>query len=134
MAVSRSPFSKPNQPVTPTTEPPKFGRLAKGNVVDIGADMTPVKSTGQTTYGTTTSMEEEKQQLDKAYSSALAKIANSNQSERTKEQLRRTLEVKYKQGGFLKPTDLSEATSLKGLAAGGVYADCWHFWCWANCF
>ena len=120
MAVSRSPFSKPSQPVTPTTEPPKFGRLAKGNAIDIGTDTTPVKSTGTTTYGTTTSMEEEKDQLDKAYTTALARIANSNQSERTKEQLRRTLEVKYKQGGFIKPGDLSEATSLKGLATAGA--------------
>lgn len=120
MAVQRSPFSNPTPPTPPTTQPRRMGRLlpTDGTKFDTAG---PVSGTPESnSKGMKTSVYEERGKLDNAYFTALGKIANANVPERTKEQLRRTLEVKYKQGGYTKPTDLREATSFKGLVKAGV--------------
>lgn len=115
MAVYRSPFSKPK---TSNTTPPNPFVPDKKNALDLSGAV-PAK-TDSGIPDTKTSLLEEQEKLDNAYFNALAKISNSTASESTKNQLRRTLEVKYKQGGFRQPTDLREATSWGGLikAAG----------------
>jgi uncharacterized protein YukE len=116
MAVYRSPFSKP---ATQNTTPPSNPFVPNPDE-GLDIDVLTSKIDSSTGLETKTSLYEEKEKLDNAYFTALGRIANSTASERSKEQLRRTLEVKYKQGGFQQPTDLREATSWKGLikAAG----------------
>lgn len=124
MVVSRSPFSKPSTSDTVPPRKPPRSPLAPDLTMSSALELSPLAPSGGAGGGgipdTKTSLYEEREKLDRAYSTALAKIANAPTSERTKEQLRRTLEVKYKQGGFKQPTDLSEATSWRGLlgAAG----------------
>lgn len=115
MALQRSPFSKP---ATGNTTPPNPFLPDQSKAITLGSGPIP----SSVLPGQKTNLYEEKNQLENAYYTALAKIASSNVSDRTKKQLQRTLEVKYKQGGFVQPGDVSQATSWKGILSASAQA------------
>lgn len=98
MPVQRSPFSTGNTPPTPTSDPiTQIGQVDTSKAWKAPVDANTTVDKGD---GTKTSLNQEKGKLDKAYSSALAKIARSNMSDKQKFLERQKVDQIYKKGFY----------------------------------
>lgn len=137
MAVSKSPFSRnpKGSDTTTTTTPPNrfkpklntdiFEDIRKMQVASSGSGSS---SQDYVDIGTKTTLGEEKQKLDSAYNTALARIATSTMDEKQKAKARKQFEELYKTGKAetdddfnpLNPFDIGRM-QLRGLKTAGKF-------------
>lgn len=128
MAVSKSPFSKTGGGTTPpTTTPPsrfnpQYDTSSLEDVFNV-ATAAAVKKSGTSDFvdiGTKTTLGEEKNKLDRAYNTALGRIATSSMSSAEKDRARKMFEDLYKKGKSDEGISLNPLTLGKKAVSGAV--------------
>ena len=138
MAVSKSPFSRnPKGSDTTTTTTTPRNRFKPNLNTDIFEDIRKMQAASSgagsssqdyVDIGTKTTLGEEKQKLDSAYNTALARIATSSMSEKQKFKARKQFQELYKTGKAetdddfnpLNPFDVGRM-QLRGLKTAGKF-------------
>lgn len=127
MAVSKSPFSRSGGGSTPpTTTPSRFNpQYDTSGLEDIFNVSTAaaIEKSGSSDFvdiGTKTTLGEEKKKLDRAYNTALSRIATSGMGEKEKDRARKMFEDLYKKGKSSESVSLNPFTIGKKIAGGAA--------------